>query len=176
MATKQSRWHGRVEGARANCAVPGCGAAGRVQGTAAAGQFRRAGGLAVPVPRPCPRAQREVQFLRGHERGRNPARAIAARRLGAAKPALRGKRWRPAAQVERLRRSARCHLGAGSAVSASARGRRASARKSGARCPCSVSATMPIVIRCASAIRNSYGAITRTKTAATARTRASSAR
>lgn len=28
MATKQSRWHGRVEGARANCAVPGCAAPG----------------------------------------------------------------------------------------------------------------------------------------------------
>ncbi len=28
MATKQSRWHGRVEGARANCAVPGCGQPG----------------------------------------------------------------------------------------------------------------------------------------------------
>ena len=28
MATKQSRWHGRVEGARAKCAVPGCGAPG----------------------------------------------------------------------------------------------------------------------------------------------------
>lgn len=28
MATKQSRLHGRVEGAQANCAVPGCGAPG----------------------------------------------------------------------------------------------------------------------------------------------------
>lgn len=28
MATKQSRMHGRVEGARAKCAVPGCGAPG----------------------------------------------------------------------------------------------------------------------------------------------------
>src|SRR5215213_6554693 len=28
MATKQSRMHGRVEGARAHCAVPGCGAPG----------------------------------------------------------------------------------------------------------------------------------------------------
>lgn len=28
MATKQSRMHGRVEGARAKCAVPGCSAAG----------------------------------------------------------------------------------------------------------------------------------------------------
>ena len=28
MATKQSRFHGRVEGARARCAVPGCGAPG----------------------------------------------------------------------------------------------------------------------------------------------------
>ena len=28
MATKQSRLHGRVEGARAQCAVPGCGAPG----------------------------------------------------------------------------------------------------------------------------------------------------
>jgi hypothetical protein len=28
MATKQSRLHGRVEGARARCAVPGCGAPG----------------------------------------------------------------------------------------------------------------------------------------------------
>src|SRR3954447_24206601 len=28
MATKQSRLHGRVEGAQAQCAVPGCGAAG----------------------------------------------------------------------------------------------------------------------------------------------------
>lgn len=28
MATKQSRMHGRVEGARANCAVPGCGERG----------------------------------------------------------------------------------------------------------------------------------------------------
>jgi len=28
MATKQSRMHGRVEGAQARCAVPGCGAAG----------------------------------------------------------------------------------------------------------------------------------------------------
>ena len=28
MASKQARMHGRVEGARANCAVPGCGAPG----------------------------------------------------------------------------------------------------------------------------------------------------
>jgi hypothetical protein len=28
MASKQARMHGRVEGARANCAVPGCGASG----------------------------------------------------------------------------------------------------------------------------------------------------
>ena len=28
MATKQTRFHGRVEGARAHCAVPGCNAAG----------------------------------------------------------------------------------------------------------------------------------------------------
>src|SRR5437764_4738706 len=28
MATKQSRFHGRVEGAQAQCAVPGCGAPG----------------------------------------------------------------------------------------------------------------------------------------------------
>src|SRR5436305_4261573 len=28
MASKQARMHGRIEGARANCAVPGCGAPG----------------------------------------------------------------------------------------------------------------------------------------------------
>jgi hypothetical protein len=31
MATKQSRMHGRVEGAQAQCAVPGCGAPGEYQ-------------------------------------------------------------------------------------------------------------------------------------------------
>src|SRR3954453_4247515 len=39
----------------------------RVQGAAAIGQFRRAWRLALPMSRPCPRAQREVQFLRRDE-------------------------------------------------------------------------------------------------------------
>ena len=108
MASKQARLHGRVEGAKAHCAVPGCGAPGEYQGAAAAGQFRRARRVAVPVPRPCPRAQCQVQFLRRHEPRGNQRRPVAARRLGPAEPQVRRQRRRPAAAVERFLRPARC--------------------------------------------------------------------
>ena len=39
MATKQSRLHGRVEGARARCAVPGCGAPGEFKAPLQAANF-----------------------------------------------------------------------------------------------------------------------------------------
>jgi hypothetical protein len=39
MATKQSRMHGRVEGARAHCAVPGCGAPGEFKAPLEAANF-----------------------------------------------------------------------------------------------------------------------------------------
>ena len=39
MATKQSRLHGRVEGARAHCAVPGCGAPGEFKAPFEAANF-----------------------------------------------------------------------------------------------------------------------------------------
>lgn len=39
MATKQSRLHGRVEGARARCAVPGCTAAGEFKAPLQAANF-----------------------------------------------------------------------------------------------------------------------------------------
>jgi DnaJ domain len=39
MASKQSRMHGRVEGARARCAVPGCGAPGEFKAPEAPANF-----------------------------------------------------------------------------------------------------------------------------------------
>src|SRR5215213_554615 len=39
MATKQSRMHGRVEGARAHCAVPGCGEPGEFKAPLEAANF-----------------------------------------------------------------------------------------------------------------------------------------
>jgi len=39
MATKQSRMHGRVEGAQANCAVPGCNAPGEFKAPLQAANF-----------------------------------------------------------------------------------------------------------------------------------------
>ena len=39
MATKQSRFHGRVEGAQARCAVPGCGASGEFKAPLQAADF-----------------------------------------------------------------------------------------------------------------------------------------
>ena len=39
MATKQSRFHGRVEGAQARCAVPGCGAPGEFKAPLAPSGF-----------------------------------------------------------------------------------------------------------------------------------------
>jgi len=39
MATKQSRFHGRVEGARARCAVPGCSAPGEFKAPLEAANF-----------------------------------------------------------------------------------------------------------------------------------------
>ena len=39
MASKQARMHGRVEGARANCAVPGCAAPGEYKAPLAAANF-----------------------------------------------------------------------------------------------------------------------------------------
>ena len=47
----------------------------RVPSTADAGQFRRARRLALAVPRACPRAQCQVQFLRRHEPGRDSRRS-----------------------------------------------------------------------------------------------------
>ena len=39
MAAKASRWHGRVEGAQAQCAVPGCGEAGEYKAPLAPASF-----------------------------------------------------------------------------------------------------------------------------------------
>ncbi|MEO7505161.1 MAG: molecular chaperone DnaJ, partial [Sphingomicrobium sp.] len=39
MATRQSKWHGRVEGANGHCAVPGCGEAGEFRAPLTPGDF-----------------------------------------------------------------------------------------------------------------------------------------
>ena len=171
VATKQSRMHGRVEGARAHCAVPGCAAPGEFKAPLAAGQFRRAGQLALPVPRPCPRAQCQVQFLRRHEprgdqRGASRRSPAGTGRAASSPPTAPTRRRRGAISPTRSTRSRR--------ASGSIRDRSAVALQqapSGARCRCWGSARTPTATRCASAIRSWCGAITPTRTAATARTR-----
>ncbi|CAA9534356.1 MAG: FIG003437: hypothetical with DnaJ-like domain, partial [uncultured Sphingomonas sp.] len=78
----------------------------RVQGAAERQQLRRAGRVAVAMPRPCPRAQREVQLLRRHEHGGDRGGAVAGRRLGPGDPRLCAWRCRPRSALERLPRPA----------------------------------------------------------------------
>ena len=87
MASSNPKLHGRVEGARDRCAVPGCREPGEFKAPLAAGQFRRPRRLAFPVPRACPRAQCEVQFLRRNEPRRDFRGAVALWPAGSAQRA-----------------------------------------------------------------------------------------
>ena len=84
---------------RANFARPGAAAAG----------FRRAGRLALAVPRPCPRVQRPLQLVRGDERRRDqrradiPMAAGSARRAPSPRPAPTGRRAGPISPIRSTR-------------------------------------------------------------------------
>ena len=175
MASKQSRMHGRVEGARAHCAVPGCGAPGEFKAPLQPANFDGPGAwrfLCLDHVREhnakynffdgmSPEEITEAQSpLAGWER---PSRKFAAN--GADPPP----RWSDFADpLDAISGRFGAHPRAAS--------RRASARPSGARCRCSASARTPTGTRSASAIRAWSAAITPTRTAATARTKAGSAR
>ena len=169
MATKQSRMHGRVEGAQ--------GADARSPAAARPASSRRRSSPPISTG---PGAWRflcldhvrehnaKYNFFEGMSADEIQRRAVAARRLGAAEPHASpptAPTRRPSGATSPIR-SMRSR--AGSATSASGRSRRASARPSGGRCRCSGWATMPTVTRCASAIRASSAATTPTRTAATA--------
>ncbi len=175
MASRHPKFHGRVEGARDRCAVPGCGEPGEFKAPLAAAQFRRARFLALPVPGACSRAQCEVQFLQRHEPRRDHRSAVAAGGMGPRHAGVRACRIRPGSVVERLRRSARRHLHPLSPFAA-ANHPRASIARSSARFPSSGSATKPTSRPCATAIRSSSGVTTRTAMAAIEATKVSSAK
>ncbi len=175
MASRHPKFHGRVEGARDRCAVPGLRRAGRIQGAAAAAKFRRPRLLALPVPGACSRAQCEVQFLQRHEPRRDHRSAVAAGGMGPRHAGVRACRIRPGSVVERLRRSARRHLHPFSPFAARiilALQSRGAAR---AFRPWARRGSRPQG-RARTAIRSSSGATTRTATAAIEATKVSSAK
>ena len=132
MATKQSRMHGRVEGARAHCAVPGCGAPGEFKAPLEPANFDGPGSWRFLCLDHVREHNAKYNFFNGMSPEEISDGAVAARRLGPAEPQVRRQRRRPAASMERFRRPARCDLDALRAQPRR-RIRRGSPRPSGAR-------------------------------------------
>ena len=166
--------HGRVEGARANCAVPGCGAPGEFKAPLQPANFDGPGSwrfLCLDHVREhnlkynffdgmSPEEITEAQVpLAGWDR---PSRKFAAN--GADPPPEWSDFSDPLDAIGT--RFGACASGQTSRFS----------RRSGGRCRCSGSARMPTAMRCASAIPASCAATTPTRTAATAAMRRASAR
>ena len=167
MATKQSRMHGRVEGARACVPCPGATRreSSRRRSRRLISTARR---LALPVPRPRPRAQCEVQLFRGMSPEEiteaqsplagweRPSRRFAAN--GADPPPA----WSDFADpFDAISGSFRSHPPSRRVITFHA-------RPSSARCRSSGLARTPAGMRCASATPPWFAATTPTATAATA--------
>ena len=139
MATKQSRMHGRVEGAQARCAVPGCGAPGEFKAPLQPANFDGPGAWRFL----CLDHVREHNAKYNFFEGMSPdeIRTRRARSRGWERPSRKfaHERRRRAARVERLRRSAGSDLGplrpdpGGAETVAVRQGRAAGAVRAGAR-------------------------------------------
>ena len=174
---RQAKLHGRVEGARDRCAVPGCDQPGEFKAPLAPANFDGPGSWRFLCLDHVREHNARYNFFDGMSAEEISRGAVADRRVGAAEPrrsppsaptrrrrgATSPIRWMPSARASRTRRAARRH-------------RRGSTAPNGARCRCSASAKMPTAMRCASAIRCWSAAITPTRMAATAATKRSSAR
>ena len=108
MATKQARMHGRIEGARAHCAVPGCGAPGEFKAPLEPANFDGPGSWRFLCLDHVREHNAKYNFFDGMSPEEITRGPVAARRLGPAEPQVRRQWRRSAAPMERLRRSARC--------------------------------------------------------------------
>ena len=169
MASRNPRLHGRVEGARDRCAVPGCGEPGEYKAPLEPANFNGPGSWRFLC----------LDHVREHNSKYNYFDGMSPEEISAAQTPYGG--W------ERSVRAFSPTAGATPAWSdfadpldaiaarfrhrPRAPRRRASRSPSGARCRCSGSARMPTAMRCAAAIRSWSGATTPTRTAATAATK-----
>ena len=103
---------GGSKGRRAHCAVPGCGAPGEFKAPLQPANFDGPGAWRFLCLDHVREHNAKYNFFEGMSPEEITRRAVAARRLGAAEPQVRRQRRRPAAEVERLRRSARRDRGA----------------------------------------------------------------
>ena len=154
MATKQARMHGRVEGAQARCAVPGCGAPGEFKAPLQPANFDGPGAWRFLCLDHVREHNAKYNFFDGHEPRGDHRGAVAARRLGPAEPQVRRQRRRPAARrgaispIRSMR--SRTRFGRSRATPQPSRFSKAERQRAVA---CSASARTPTATSCASAIR-----------------------